>query len=162
MRYLCLIVWDEDHLAQLPPREIERLNAAHLALNEELLASGHFIEAEPLEGASMSTCLRVRGGRVNVTDGPFAETKEQVAGFYLLEARDLNEALQPPTTATTVSVRDGQRIVTDGPFAETKEQLGGYFLLEAPSLDDAIEAAARIPGARTGRVEVRPIAEIGG
>ena len=72
------------------------------------------------------------------------------------------EALQPPTTATTVSVRDGQRIVTDGPFAETKEQLGGYFLLEAPSLDDAIEAAARIPGARTGRVEVRPIAEIGG
>ena len=72
------------------------------------------------------------------------------------------EALQPVSTATTVSVRDGQRIVTDGPFAETKEQLGGYFLLEAPSLDDAIEAAARIPGARTGRIEVRPIADTGG
>jgi hypothetical protein len=52
--------------------------------------------------------------------------------------------------------------VTDGPFAETKEQLGGYFLLDAPSLDDAIEAAARIPGARTGRIEVRPIADTGG
>ena len=72
------------------------------------------------------------------------------------------EALQPASTATTVSVRDGQRIVTDGPFAETKEQLGGYFLLEAPTLDDAIEAAARIPGARTGRIEVRPIADTGG
>ena len=72
------------------------------------------------------------------------------------------EALQPASTATTVSVRDGQRLVTDGPFAETKEQLGGYFLLEAPSLDDAIEAAARIPGAKTGRIEVRPIAETGG
>jgi len=71
------------------------------------------------------------------------------------------EALQPPVTATTVSVRDGQRIVTDGPFAETKEQLGGYYLIDAPSLDDAIEAAARIPTARTGRVEVRPIAEFG-
>lgn len=71
------------------------------------------------------------------------------------------EALEPASTATTVSVRDGQRIVTDGPFAETKEQLGGYFVVDAPTLDDAIEAAARIPGARTGRIEVRPIADTG-
>jgi hypothetical protein len=71
------------------------------------------------------------------------------------------EALQDATTATTVSVRDGRRIVTDGPFAETKEHLGGYYLINAPSLDDAIEAAARIPGARTGKVEIRPIMELG-
>ena len=71
------------------------------------------------------------------------------------------EALQDVTTATTVSVRDGRRIVTDGPFAETKEHLGGYYLIDAPSLDDAIEAAARIPGARFGKVEIRPIMEVG-
>ena len=64
-------------------------------------------------------------------------------------------------TATTVSVRDGRRIVTDGPFAETKEHLGGYYLIDAPSLDDAIEAASRIPGAKTGKVEIRPIMEFG-
>ena len=57
----------------------------------------------------------------------------------------------------TVSVRDGRRIVTDGPYAETKEILGGYFLIEAPDLDAAIEAAARIPGAQTGKIEIRPI-----
>ena len=67
------------------------------------------------------------------------------------------EALQPVTDATTVSVRDGRRIVTDGPFAETKEQLGGFYQIEAPDLDAAIEAAARIPGARWGKIEVRPI-----
>jgi hypothetical protein len=71
------------------------------------------------------------------------------------------EALRPVSDATTVSVRDGSRIVTDGPFAETKEHLGGYYLINAPGLDDAIEAAARIPGARLGRVEVRPIMEMG-
>jgi hypothetical protein len=71
------------------------------------------------------------------------------------------EALQPVATATTVSVRDGRRIVTDGPFAETKEQLGGFYLVDVPSLDDALECAARIPGARTGRIEVRPIMELG-
>jgi hypothetical protein len=71
------------------------------------------------------------------------------------------EALQPVSTATTVSVRDGQRIVTDGPFAETKEHLGGYYQIEARDLDAAIEAAARIPGARTGKIEVRPLVEFG-
>ena len=71
------------------------------------------------------------------------------------------EALQDVSTATTVSVRDGRRIVTDGPFAETKEHLGGYYLIDAPSLDDAIETAARIPGAQTGKVEIRPIMELG-
>jgi hypothetical protein len=68
--------------------------------------------------------------------------------------------LQPIETATTVKVRDGKRLVTDGPFAETREQLGGYFMIEAKNLDDAIEIAGRIPGARRGSVEIRPIIEI--
>jgi hypothetical protein len=70
------------------------------------------------------------------------------------------EALKDVADATTVAVRDGRRIVTDGPFAETKEVLGGYYLIQAPDLDAAIEAAARIPGARTGKVEIRPIDEM--
>ena len=67
--------------------------------------------------------------------------------------------LQPPAAATTVRVRDGRVFTTDGPFAETKEQLGGYYMLEARDLNEAIHIAARIPGARTGCVEVRPVAE---
>jgi hypothetical protein len=67
--------------------------------------------------------------------------------------------LQPITAATTVRVRDGKELVTDGPFAETHEQLGGYFLIEATDLDEATAIAARIPSARTGTIEVRPLAE---
>jgi hypothetical protein len=67
------------------------------------------------------------------------------------------DALQPTRTATTVRVRDGKTMTTDGPFAETKEQLGGYYLVEAKDLDDAIKLAARIPNARDGSIEVRPI-----
>jgi len=66
-------------------------------------------------------------------------------------------ALQPVTTATAVRVRDCKTLLTDGPFAETAEQLGGYYLIDAPNLDDAIAIAARIPGARRGTVEVRPV-----
>jgi hypothetical protein len=67
------------------------------------------------------------------------------------------DALQATTTATTVRVRDGKRLTTDGPFAETKEQLGGYYLVEAKDLDEALALAARIPAARSGSIEVRPI-----
>jgi hypothetical protein len=67
--------------------------------------------------------------------------------------------LQPVTTATTVRVRDGKELVTDGPFAETHEQLGGYFLIEAENLDEATSIAAKIPSARTGTVEIRPLVE---
>ncbi len=70
--------------------------------------------------------------------------------------------LQPTSTATSVRVRDGKRLVTDGPFAETREHLGGYFLVEAKDLNEAISIAARIPGARWGAVEVRPVMEIPG
>ena len=67
--------------------------------------------------------------------------------------------LQPITTATTVRMRDGKELVTDGPFAETHEQLGGYFLIEAKDLDEATSIAARIPSARTGTIEIRPLVE---
>jgi len=79
------------------------------------------------------------------------------SGNYLATA-----PLHPVSTATTVRVRDGRRMVTDGPFAETREQLGGYFLIEAKDLDEALGIAARIPGARAGTVEVRPVLEVGG
>jgi hypothetical protein len=71
-------------------------------------------------------------------------------------------ALHPTSMATSVRVRDGKRLVTDGPFAETREQLGGYFLIDAKDLDQAIAIAARIPMARKGTVEVRPVVEVRG
>ena len=70
------------------------------------------------------------------------------------------ERLRPTTDATTVRVRDGQTLTSDGPFAETKEQMAGYFVVDCKDLDEAIEMAAKIPGARTGTIEVRPIWEM--
>lgn len=70
--------------------------------------------------------------------------------------------LHSVTTATSVRVREGKRLVTDGPFAETREQLGGYFIVEAADLDEALKIAERIPGARKGTVEVRPVLELTG
>jgi hypothetical protein len=70
------------------------------------------------------------------------------------------ERLRPTSDATTVRVRNGETLSTDGPFIETKEQLGGYFLVDCKDLDEAIEVAAKLPGARTGSVEVRPIWEM--
>ena len=78
-------------------------------------------------------------------------------GQYLATA-----PLLPVAAATSVQVRDGRRLVTDGPFAETREQLGGYYLIDVKDLDEAIGIAARIPGARKGTVEIRPVLEIGG
>ncbi|MGI8981312.1 MAG: YciI family protein [Pirellulaceae bacterium] len=70
--------------------------------------------------------------------------------------------LHPVATATSVRVREGKRLVTDGPFAETREHLGGYFMIDVKDLDEAIGIAARIPGARKGTVEIRPVLEIAG
>ncbi|MCC7419655.1 MAG: YciI family protein [Planctomycetaceae bacterium] len=95
-------------------------------------------------------------------DACFAEsielTKELHASGQYLGA----SPLQPIRTATSVRVRDGKRTVTDGPFAETYEHLGGYFLIEARDQDEAVAIASRIPGARKGTVEVRPILELAG
>jgi hypothetical protein len=70
--------------------------------------------------------------------------------------------LHSVTTATSVRIRDGKRLVTDGPFAETKEQLGGFYIIEAKNLDEAIEIAARVPPAKQGTVEIRPVLELPG
>jgi len=78
-------------------------------------------------------------------------------GQYLAAA-----PLHPVASATSVRVRDGKRLVTDGPFAETREQLGGYFIVDVKDLDEAIDIAGRLPGARLGTVEIRPIMEIPG
>ena len=94
MRYLCLIYIDEKRLAAVPQAQMDDLNRRHLELNEDLLATGHFIEAQALTPGASATCVRPRNGRHTVTDGPYAETKEMVAGFYVIEARDLNEAIQ--------------------------------------------------------------------
>jgi hypothetical protein len=67
------------------------------------------------------------------------------------------DALQPTTTATTIRIRDGKKLITDGPFAETREALGGYYLFEAKDLDEAIKLAEKIPSAKTGSIEVRPV-----
>ena len=90
--------------------------------------------------------------------GEYGQFGQQIkdTGHYLAGAQ-----LQPTTTATSVRVRDGKRLVTDGPFAETREQLGGYFLVDAKNLDEAISIAARIPSARMGTIEVRPVVEMG-
>jgi hypothetical protein len=83
--------------------------------------------------------------------GAFTESIQQSGNMLA------GDALQPTTTATTVRVRNGETLVTDGPFAETKEQLGGYYLIDAKDVDEALAIAARIPGARHGSIEVRPV-----
>jgi len=93
MRYLCLIYLDEARMDALPPAEMHALNVGHLRLNDELRASGHLVEAEALEPAATAVTVRPRRERTVVTDGPFTESKELVAGFYLIEAADLDEAI---------------------------------------------------------------------
>jgi hypothetical protein len=119
MRYLCLIYLDESELGAMPQKEMDELNARHLRLNAELVASGHFVEAEALQPAAATTCVRVRNGRPSLSDGPYAETKEMVAGFYLIEARDLNEAIQvasrlPSAPLGTVEVRPCRDLEIEG------------------------------------------------
>jgi hypothetical protein len=103
MKYLCLVYGEESAIMAMPPAECVEYDA-------EIRASGHCIASEALQPVSTATTVRVRGGRLSVTDGPFAETKEQLAGFYLVEARDLNEAIQiaariPPAQVGCVEVR---------------------------------------------------------
>jgi hypothetical protein len=112
MNYLCLVYIEETALNAMPEGEFEAFSDEHVALDEELKRSGHSIAAE---------------------------------------------ALQPVHTATTVRVRNGRLFVTDGPFAETKEQLLGIYLIDAEDRNDAIQVASRIPSARVGSIEVRPV-----
>jgi hypothetical protein len=112
MQYLLLIYDPEKAWATMPEAERDQLSADYVTFTNDIKASGHH-----------------RAG----------------------------EALQPTHTATTVRVRDGKPSTTDGPFAETREQLGGFYLIEAKDLDEATRIAARIPSAKLGSIEVRPI-----
>ena len=113
MQYMLLIYDNEKEWLKLPEPEMQALYKHYRAFTEEIVKSGHFL-----------------------------------AGGELL----------PTTRATTVRVREGRPMITDGPFAETREQLGGYYLVEAKDLDEATAIAARIPSARNGSIEVRPLA----
>jgi hypothetical protein len=115
MKYLCLIYDDEASWGKLTKDEAGKFRGEYGAFTEDVKKSGHYLGGNPL---------------------------------------------QPTQTATTVRVRNGKVSTTDGPYAETKEQLGGYYLVEAKDLNDAIQVAARIPSARFGAIEVRPIREM--
>jgi hypothetical protein len=112
MKYLCLIYENEKSFESISPAEGEAIMNEYFTFTEDIRKNGKY-----------------------------------VAG----------EALQPTQTATTVRVRNGKVSTTDGPFAETKEQLGGFYMIEAKDLNDAIQVASRIPGARYGSIEVRPV-----
>ena len=116
MQYMLLIYNDEQAWASLAEDERNAIVGEYFALTDELREQGSFVAGAPL---------------------------------------------QPTTTASAVRVRDGEQLVTDGPFAETKEQLGGYFLIEAESDDEAVRWAAKIPAARYGTIEVRPVLPVG-
>jgi hypothetical protein len=109
MKYLCLVYLEPDKLHAVPDRECA-------ACGTNLRDSGVLMAAEALQPIETATTVRVRNGRVSVTDGPFAETKEQLAGFYLIDARDLNEAIQvaakiPPAREGSVEVRPVRELV---------------------------------------------------
>jgi hypothetical protein len=112
MQYLLLIYRNEAELINMDPEARQKLSAEYGTYTQSIIQSGNF---------------------------------------------KAGDGLQPTATATTVRVRDGKILTTDGPFAETREQLGGYYLVEAKDLDAAIGMAARIPGARDGSIEVRPV-----
>jgi hypothetical protein len=116
MKYLLMIYDNEQEWAALGESGHQPIYLEYRALREDLVGKGQFL-----------------------------------GGFQLM----------PTSTATSVRVRDGKQLVTDGPFAETREQLGGYFLIDAKDLDEAISIAGRIPSARMGTIEIRPLAEAG-
>jgi hypothetical protein len=103
MKYLCLVYGEEDKIGAMNDHEC-------LAFDSAARASGHCIASEALQSVATATTVRIRNGRLSISDGPFAETKEALAGFYLIEARDLNEAIQlaskiPPAAVGCIEVR---------------------------------------------------------
>jgi hypothetical protein len=94
MKYLCLAYEEESKLETMSEHDWENLRNETLAYVEELKKNGHLVLTEPLQSVRTATTVRVRDHKVSLTDGPFAETKEQLGGFFLIEARDLNEAIQ--------------------------------------------------------------------
>ena len=110
MKYLCLIYDEEKKLESMPKSESDAFMGEYFAFTSGIKQSGHYLGGNALQPVSAATTVRVRNGKTYVTDGPFAETKEQLAGFYLIDARDLNEAIQvaskiPPAREGSVEVR---------------------------------------------------------
>jgi hypothetical protein len=119
MRYLCLIHLDEQELAAMPADEASAVNAAHWELNDRLRESGKYLAAEALAPAKTTKRLTRRGGQLSVLDGPFAETKEVIAGFYLIDAHDMNEAIDiasrlPSAPFATIEVRPCRQLEVIG------------------------------------------------
>lgn len=119
MKYLCLIYLNEDEMDAMPTQEMDALNAAHLDFNDSLRESGHFIEAEALAPGRSTARIRVRKGNVSVTDGPYTESKELVAGFYLIEAESMEEAISiasriPSAPLATIEVRPTRQLIVPG------------------------------------------------
>jgi hypothetical protein len=119
MKYLCLVYLDENRLAELPDEDCVEFDAG-------IRASGHCIASEALQSVQTATTVRLRNGKLSITDGPFAETKEQLAGFYMIEARDLNEAIQiaakiPPARVGSIEVRP-IRPIRETVAAKTQQQ----------------------------------------
>ena len=115
MKYLCLVYGEEGLVNAMDPREC-------LIYDEGIRASGHCIASEALQPVATATTVRVRNGRMSIHDGPFAETKEQLAGFYMIEARDLNEAIQlaakiPPAQVGCIEVRPIRQLREAAPSA---------------------------------------------
>lgn len=93
MQYLCLVRIDDDLIGKLTPEEDRQQQLESMAHDEDLKRSGHLIAAQPVEGPESATTIRVRNGKVSMTDGPYVETKEHLGGFMVIDAKDLNEAL---------------------------------------------------------------------
>ena len=120
MKYLCLVYLDEKRLDELPDEECVDFDTA-------IRKSGLCIASEALESVQTATTVRVRSGKVSITDGPFAETKEQLAGFYMIEAKDLNEAIQlaskiPPARVGSIEVRPIRPIRETVALAESQKR----------------------------------------
>lgn len=119
MKYVALVYYDEDIMNNMSQAEWDNLNQECMGCVEKLSAGGHFITGEPLHPVDSATSVRVRDGEITTTDGPFAETREQLAGFYLLEARDLNEAISlagkiPPARFGCIEVRPVRELLPEG------------------------------------------------
>jgi hypothetical protein len=110
MKYICLVYYEEEKVYGMPEGDWDALVAECVAHGDRVRASGHFVAGDALLPVHTGKTVRVRDGKASITDGPFAETKEQLAGFYLLEAADLNEAIQiatriPPARYGSIEVR---------------------------------------------------------
>jgi hypothetical protein len=110
VKYLCLVYHEEAKIDALPESEYDAIVNEVLDYREDLRQGGHYITSSPLQSVQAATTIRVRNGAMSITDGPFAETKEQLGGFYLIEARDLNEAIRlasrmPPARIGSIEVR---------------------------------------------------------